>query len=146
MRALTLIEPWASLVALGLKTVETRSWRPPESLIGDRIAIHASKSREAIEDGTASRLFHLAGLETPDSWPFGCIVAVAQIERVQRTEDARAIISSKEESFGNYSPGRFAWHFDGIVRLSKPLPTRGMLGLWIIELTHLSELQERLPV
>jgi len=45
MKALTLWQPWAQLVALGVKTIETRSWRPPTSLIGERIAVHASARR-----------------------------------------------------------------------------------------------------
>jgi activating signal cointegrator 1 len=45
MKALTLHQPWATLIALGVKTIETRSWRAPASLIGQRIAIHAGKHR-----------------------------------------------------------------------------------------------------
>lgn len=43
MKALTLHQPWATLIALGVKTVETRSWKAPDSLIGDRFAIHAGQ-------------------------------------------------------------------------------------------------------
>lgn len=43
MKAISLHQPWASLIMCGAKRVETRSWRPPESLIGERIAIHAAK-------------------------------------------------------------------------------------------------------
>lgn len=43
MLALSLTQPWASLVATGAKKIETRSWRPNKSAIGQRIAIHASK-------------------------------------------------------------------------------------------------------
>ena len=42
MKAITLHQPWASLVAVGAKTVETRSWKPP--CIGERIAIQAGKN------------------------------------------------------------------------------------------------------
>ena len=42
MRALTLWQPWASAVAVGLKSIETRSWPAPASLIGERLAIHAA--------------------------------------------------------------------------------------------------------
>ena len=45
MKALTLHEPWASLIAKGTKTIETRGWRPPPGLIGQRIAIHAGMNR-----------------------------------------------------------------------------------------------------
>lgn len=43
MKALTIRQPWATLIALGVKTIETRSWRAPQSLIGQTIAIHAGK-------------------------------------------------------------------------------------------------------
>jgi hypothetical protein len=42
MKAITLWQPWASLVAIGVKTIETRAWPAPRSLIGQRIAIHAA--------------------------------------------------------------------------------------------------------
>ena len=43
MKALTIRQPWASLIALGVKHIETRSWRASQSLIGQTIAIHAGK-------------------------------------------------------------------------------------------------------
>jgi hypothetical protein len=43
MHAITIREPWASLVMLGQKRIETRSWPAPDWLIGQRIAIHAAK-------------------------------------------------------------------------------------------------------
>ena len=43
MYAITLHQPWASLIALGVKTVETRSWPAPARLMGQTIAIHAGK-------------------------------------------------------------------------------------------------------
>ena len=45
MKAKTLYQPFATLIAEGLKTIETRSKPPPRSLIGHRIAIHAGKRR-----------------------------------------------------------------------------------------------------
>jgi hypothetical protein len=43
MKALSLTQPFASLVALGQKKVETRSWAPYKYMLGQTIAIHASK-------------------------------------------------------------------------------------------------------
>lgn len=42
MKALTLWQPWASLIACEAKEAETRSWPAPASLVGCRIAIHAA--------------------------------------------------------------------------------------------------------
>lgn len=43
MKALSLHQPWASLIAEGVKTIETRSWRAPQSMVGQRFAVHAAK-------------------------------------------------------------------------------------------------------
>ena len=45
VKALTIRQPWATLIALGVKTIETRSWRAPQALIGQTLAIHAGKHR-----------------------------------------------------------------------------------------------------
>lgn len=42
MRALSLTQPWATLVAMGIKPVENRKWRPSDKLLGEDFAIHAS--------------------------------------------------------------------------------------------------------
>lgn len=41
MRALTVWQPWASLIAVGAKPYEFRSWPAPAWIVGQRIAIHA---------------------------------------------------------------------------------------------------------
>ena len=41
MKALTIRQPHATLVAIGVKTIITRSKPAPQALIGQRIAIHA---------------------------------------------------------------------------------------------------------
>ena len=43
MRALTILQPWALCILDFGKMVENRTWRPPESLLGQRFAIHAGK-------------------------------------------------------------------------------------------------------
>ncbi len=42
MKALTVYQPWASLIMAGAKPYEFRGWRAPRSLIGQRVVIHAS--------------------------------------------------------------------------------------------------------
>lgn len=45
MKALTIWQPWASLIIAGAKPYEFRSWRAPRSLIGQRIVIHAAAKK-----------------------------------------------------------------------------------------------------
>jgi hypothetical protein len=56
VKALPLWQPWASLVALvGAKRVETRHWPAPPRLIGQRIAIHATKTTRTWRSAAPSR-------------------------------------------------------------------------------------------
>lgn len=41
MKALTIWQPWASLIMIGAKPYEFRGWAPPKWLVGQRLAIHA---------------------------------------------------------------------------------------------------------
>lgn len=136
MKGLSLIEPWASLVAFGLKKVETRSWYA--SYRGP-VAIHASKSRVEFHDPERiEQLFAQAGVQSPEGWPkseldfpFGKIVAVAKIESC--VEMNEALIQSQtqaERAFGAWAPGRFAWILGEVRRIQYPVPCKGALGLW----------------
>lgn len=42
MKALTVWQPWASLIVAGAKPYEFRGWRAPGKLVGQRIVIHAA--------------------------------------------------------------------------------------------------------
>jgi hypothetical protein len=45
MKALTVLQPWASLIVAGAKPYEFRRWLPPTAMIGQRIVIHAAKRK-----------------------------------------------------------------------------------------------------
>lgn len=71
MKVLTLHQPWASLVALGVKTIETRSWRAPESLLCEPIAIHAA-ARRPCSPGTSLEVADYDAVWTQDEgWILG---------------------------------------------------------------------------
>lgn len=152
IKALTLTQPWASLVAIGAKRIETRSWAPHRALIGQRIAIHAAKGWTAEQRQLmAMQPFHAAlregygrGLiERPDSreLPRGCVVAMVTLEAVYPTSWAtggsRPAVTRllddatypHERAFGDYGRGRYAWLLRD-VRAVEPIPARGALGLW----------------
>lgn len=87
---LTLHQPWSSLIAVGIKRIETRSWPAPKSIIGQRIAIHAAK-RKPMEDQQVgpyqvhemaddSWAMHKADTLAFDPLPLGCIIATARLD------------------------------------------------------------------
>ena len=138
MRAITIRQPWASLLVTGKKRYETRSWAT--SYRGP-IAIHASAFpvRRTVDqlakNGAWGFLERLDSLFlTPhslDELPIGAIVATGILTRCNAVDEAfLSQLSAQETDLGDFSPGRFAWEFENITLLSEPVPAKGMLGLW----------------
>lgn len=134
MKALTIWQPWASLVAWGEKRYETRSWT---TAYRGPLAIHASVRPVEVGNLGVNRFYDQAfarhglhGLRDWDSLPRGAVLCQVDLVDVVRVEDLRGKISTDEESFGDYSDGRFAWKFENIKLLPQPIPAIGKQGLW----------------
>ena len=135
MRAITLHEPWASAVAWGLKTWETRTWKIAPGLL----AIHASalRSNRDHRDFYYEQVCALARGRriTPPIWaslPFGAVVATCRVARCLPAEEARYLVDRAAPSavLGDFSAGRWAWELVDLVRLARPSLARGHQGLW----------------
>ena len=143
MKAITLTQPWASLVAIGAKRIETRSWKT--SFRGP-IAIHAAKGfPDAAKRFCESQMVRRAlgwcdsSVEIASTLPTGCVIATAELVNVLPTEVVNGStvfavsieqVSDQERAFGDYGPGRFAWFLENVKMLDEPVPARGMLSLW----------------
>lgn len=136
MKALSLIQPWASLIAIGAKRWETRSWR---TKYRGTIAIHASQNiretyRLAEREPFKTALSSLAedlGFGPELSLPKGAIIAVAELaEIIAAGEWVSHHRTEPEWSFGDYSPGRFAWRLAKIRALKRPVECNGSLSVW----------------
>lgn len=42
MKAITIKQPWASLIVHGIKDIENRTWSCPKKYLGQRVLIHSS--------------------------------------------------------------------------------------------------------
>ena len=159
MKALTITQPWATLVANGSKRIETRSfaikYRGP-------IAIHAAKGFPGWAKATCEESDFLNALKWPhpedgklQMWmdaiasnlkalPRGEVVATAtlvdclpveliELYSAKATINPGAIwrgtLTEKERFFGDYSEGRFGWLLKDIKPIT-PTPAKGALGLW----------------
>jgi len=148
MKALSLTQPWASLVAVGVKRVETRSWT---TQYRGEIAIHAAKGfpkwaketvwqepfLQALRDAEIIRFNIFAGYagEGEGSFPLGAVIATAELVEVCSTNDEIEDFLWKhgavnEFEFGDYGLNRYAWALKNVQRLAEPIPAKGALGLW----------------
>ena len=131
MKCLSLTQPWATLVAIGAKKVETRSWR---THYRGRIYIHAAKAFPKWAQYIAQETRPFSGvLNRPnDELPLGCLIATAKL--VDCVPTAIVSVSEQERAFGDYSIGRWAWFLEDIESIQQPIPWRGQLGLFTVEI------------
>lgn len=150
MRAITLTQPYATLVAIGAKRIETRGWAT--SYRGP-IAIHAGKGlgpvgglqglADLVDSEPFFRAFVQHGMTTRSSTlesliaqlPRGAVVATARLVAIYPTTgsglvgfDPQPLLS--ELAFGDYRLGRYGWLLADVTPLPEPVPARGALGLW----------------
>lgn len=125
---ISLHQPWASLIAHGQKTYETRSW---STKYRGSIAIHAAKK-------VPGNLLSLPC--TRELVPLGAVVAIADlVDCIEMSEEFIAAQSDLERSVGDWSPGRFAWQLVN-VRPIVPIPAKGKQGLFKWEMPRVLEI------
>ena len=135
MKAISIMQPWATLIAEGHKRIETRNWT---TYYRGPLAIHASKGLPGwladVVRGEPQFAAALGNLFDPrgrvlGDLPRGCIVATCRLVTIQFiTVDFS--ITNKERAFGDYTAGRYAWLLTDVQPLTTPVPARGALGLW----------------
>jgi hypothetical protein len=148
VKCISLWQPWATLVAIGAKSIETRDW--PTTYSG-RLAIHAAKRWtpeqrdvcwEAHAYAVALKGFADASGEV--KLPLGAIVCTCRlVECIQVTSaeqrhyarrNGRGQVTlppdAPERSFGDYSPGRWAWLLADVEPLPEPVPFKGAQGFF----------------
>jgi len=130
VRALSLTQPWASAMAMGIKQWETRSW---STGFRGLVAIHAARGFPGWARAFALEQHYAGvGIPRPEDLPLGCIVAVGEIVDCRKTLSVVSELSQTEQLWGDYSDGRFAFGFK-LLRVIEPcIPVRGSLGFWSI--------------
>lgn len=141
MKVLTLTQPWATLVAIGAKSIETRSWST--SYCG-LLAIHAAKGwslddQELVYEEPFEEYLAAAGYHQPGDLPRASVVAVCTLTGCCPTSVLK--VEEPERSFGNFNKGRYGWFLADVVRLPEPIPAKGALGLWSPSVELLAQIE-----
>lgn len=154
MKVLSLWEPWATLIAEGIKKVETRGW---DCSFRGTLLIHAAATKSP--EGRLLWLMlqqhrllpaHLMELKF-EQLPFRHILCRTEVVEMLPTLHARlrkeytrftdaqdhvqsafdeAKADDMEYLLGDYSRGRFGWMLRDTRKLVKPILATGRQGLW----------------
>ena len=125
MKAITLEQPFASLVSIGAKTIETRPWPTPYR---GPLAIHSAKTFIPVTDSYCRSLLISAGLDC-EQLPLGKIIAIGRLVYCKKVSTPE-IPCYPQLAFSNFTPGWYALELADIKPLPKPVPADGGQGLW----------------
>lgn len=133
MKAITICQPYAELIARGDKRIENRTW---PTMYRGPLLIHAGKSRQWLtDDGPDLDPRENYGVPLAEM-QFGAVVATARLANCVKVD---AIHSGKYNDIypwaqnHEHAEGPWCWVLEQVVRLPQPIPYRGAQGLFDIE-------------
>lgn len=128
IKALTISQPYASLIASGEKWVENRRWG---TSYRGALAIHA---------GSGTQYLSRKELE---AYPTGCVIAIASlvacinIHQLLRWDRARELapgITINDVLNHKHAEGPWCWVLANVRKLAEPIVCSGKQGLWDIDI------------
>lgn len=127
MKVLTLRQPWATLVAEGIKKYEFRSWK---TKYRGKVLIHAGAGIDK-EDMQKYKNLNL-------NFPSRRIIAIVEIEDCLELDEKlnKEIISEKNIAYGNKKRAGYAWKLSDVQKINFDKEINGQLGLWNIDLNE----------
>lgn len=124
MKALSVKQPWAWLIASGRKTIETRTW--PTNYRGP-ILIVSSKKMMTRDD---FKEFRLAFTDCPVTMWYGFAVCKANLV------DCRPMTKEDENKAGcEIYDGAYSWVLEDVEPI-KPFAVKGQLGIYEVEVAN----------
>jgi hypothetical protein len=126
MKLLTIKQPWASLICMGIKDVENRTWRQ-DSLIGERLLIMASKKDEnmaATYERWREEYQRLVadGIVPPlNELPKGVIIGYVDVASIEEVSDSIWAADSSHLKYVLTNPHLFQTPLPGVHGQPRPI-------------------------
>jgi hypothetical protein len=154
MKALTVRQPWATLIVAGFKQIETRT---RDTKHRGTLAIHAGLAMPCklgeivhygpdfwVERDRSGLLLRSTRMAWPYRLPLGAIVGSADLIYTRSTNSIECKPDDINRALGDFAPDRFAWYMTSANRLSRPISCNGALGLWNVP-DHIAAQLEAVP-
>lgn len=149
MKAITVKQPWATLIVKGIKNIENRTWKCPDKYIGERILIHAAAKGWMWIDVLnylsigANSVLRTLGYDADwlNQLPTGKIIG--SVEIVDCVVNHPSIWAEKsplcgmgwENGIPSYLIGKdtnvvYNWVLANPIEFETPIPSKGKLSFW----------------
>ena len=145
MKAISIKQPWASLIVHGIKDIENRTWVCPQKHIGHRVLVHASLKGANFWDSPAAELvdeflreISKSGTDWSD-YPNEAIIGsvvftdcVINHKSVWAEKTHMAKLGEYELPSCLYPPYKpiYNWVASYPILFDKPIPAKGKLSFW----------------
>lgn len=167
IKAITIWQPWASLLASGTKKYETRSWatnyRGPILIHSARKTPESTFRAFEMDRYNRPELFNAVWKTfncTAHNLPTGRIIATAELVACHMIHENTGSTGQiyilpggdtsepiylcdlgDEQYLGDWTPGRYAWEFKNMQVLERPIPEKGGQKLWNYSLPPRQEIK-----
>ncbi|CAN7301667.1 hypothetical protein LJR231_001539 [Phyllobacterium sp. LjRoot231] len=149
MKAITIWQPWASLIMANAKPYEFRGWPVPHVIIGTTIAIHAG-ARPMKRGELADLITRLTSdqawttclnkeialplleraITSPGILPLSSILGTVKIGKAKGGNDIVHEFGGKLNDSDRNQHSNFAWPLSEIKVFEPFVPAKGMQGFW----------------
>jgi len=140
MQAISINQPFASLIVKGHKKFETRGRLPsPRKYIGQRIAICSSGTRlkqwkEHCKSEEFQKFYNQLGWPVIDKLPHGVLVGTVIIDACEpMTKELIDSVIDEEKAYGEWKIGNYAWKLREPEYFTEFQPVLGWMGFYDLE-------------
>jgi hypothetical protein len=129
MWAITIMQPWATLIASGARKYDIRTWgthRRGAVLIHAGVTYRDLQRELAMSPAFACLLREHAASRLANEFPRGVLLGTADLTDCLLADQ----VDPAELALGAFRPGRWAWRFDNARLLPSPIPLRRRQGFF----------------
>lgn len=130
MKALTIWQPWATLIVEQWKPFEFRDWPAPRAIVGQRIVIHAAKRPLKITELHAIIDYTLSADGRRDGIDLRAADLLEKVWREKVSLPFSVALGTARLGEPRGYRDKWAWPMLDIEKWPQPVPAKGAQGFW----------------
>ena len=124
IKAISIRQPWASLIVEGYKNIENRTWPKENKEVNKWFFIHSCAKQKKpffVNDKIKPEIKKLINLFKQEELPYSSIIGIMFVKNFEIN------CVDKKYFWGN---GPTCWHISKVIKFDNPIKTKGQLRFW----------------